>query len=349
MVTLTERPATTGVGYGQHEESTTTTKTNIEALRDTMAAAMRKDPSIVITGEDVGKRGGVFRATEGLFAEFGPDRVIDSPLSELSIVGVGIGMALNGLRPICEIQFADFIHPAFNQIVNEAAKLRYRSNGQYCVPMIIRAPWGGGISGGLYHSQSIEATFAHVPGLYVLAPSTPYDTKGLFLAALRGQDPVLFLEHKKAYRLIKGEVPDEDYIVPIGRADVKRQGEDLTIIAYGMMLHESLKAAGILAGEGISVEVVDPRTLAPLDKDTILASVKKTGKALIVYEDNLTGGLGGEIAAIIGQEAFEHLDGPVTRLAAPDVPSVPFSPPLQDFFLPNAAKIAAAARKLAAY
>ncbi len=324
-------------------------KSNMEALRETMAAAMRRDPNILIVGEDVGPRGGVFRATEGLYAEFGPNRVIDSPLSELSIVAVGMGMALNGLRPICEIQFADFIHPAFNQIVNEVAKMRYRSNGQYCVPMIIRAPWGGGISGGLYHSQSIEAFFAHVPGLYVLAPSTPYDTKGLFAAALQAEDPVLFLEHKKAYRLIKGEVPDEEYVVPIGRADVKRPGDDVTVIAYGMMLHEALKAAETLAGEGISLEVVDLRTLAPLDRETILESVKKTGKAIVVHEDNLSGGLAGEIAAIIAQEAFEYLDGPVTRVCSPDVPAVPFSHPMQDFFLPNAAKIAAAARKLAAY
>jgi 2-oxoisovalerate dehydrogenase E1 component beta subunit len=324
-------------------------KTNIEALRDTLAEAMRRDPSIIVTGEDVGQRGGVFRATEGLYAEFGPNRLIDSPLSELSIVGVGIGMALNGLHPVCEIQFADFIHPAFNQIVNEAARFRYRSNGQYCVPLIIRAPWGGGISGGLYHSQSIEATFAHVPGLYVLAPSTPYDTKGLFLAALQAEDPVLFLEHKKAYRLIKGEVPDADYVVPIGVADVKRPGQDLTIIAYGMMLHESLKAAEVLAGEGISAEVLDLRTLAPLDKQAIIESAKKTGKVLIVHEDNLTGGLGGEIAAIIAQEAFTYLDGPITRLAAPDVPAAPFSHGMQDFFLPNASRIASAARKLAAF
>jgi 2-oxoisovalerate dehydrogenase E1 component beta subunit len=324
-------------------------KTNIEALHDTMAEAMRRDPTVLITGEDVGPRGGVFRATEGLYAEFGPNRVIDSPLSELSIVGVGIGMALNGLHPICEIQFADFIHPAFNQIVNEAAKFRYRSNGQYCVPLILRAPWGGGISGGLYHSQSIEATFAHVPGLYVVAPATPYDTRGLLLAALQAEDPVLFLEHKKAYRLIKGEVPDDDYTVPIGVAEVKRPGTDLTLIAYGMMLHEGLKAAEILAGEGVSIEVLDLRTLAPLDRATILASVRKTGKALIVHEDNLTGGLGGEVAAIIAQEAFEYLDGPITRVCAPDVPAVPFSHSMQDWFLPNASKIAAAARKLAAY
>ncbi|MCU0509718.1 MAG: alpha-ketoacid dehydrogenase subunit beta [Anaerolineae bacterium] len=324
-------------------------KSNIEALRDTMAAEMRRDPTIIITGEDVGQRGGVFRATEGLFAEFGPSRVIDSPLSELSIVGVGIGMALNGIRPICEIQFADFIHPAFNQIVNEAAKMRYRSNGQFCCPMVIRAPYGGGISGALYHSQSIEAFFCHVPGLYVLAPSTPYDTAGLLRSALRSPDPVLFLEHKKLYRAIKGEVPEGDFHVPIGRAEVKRAGDDMTIISYGLMLHESLKAADALAKEGVAAEVIDLRTLAPLDKDTILTSVKKTGKALIVYEDNYTGGLGGEIAAIIAENAFEYLDGPITRVAGPDIPAMPFSHPMQDFFLPNAEKIAAAARTLAAY
>jgi 2-oxoisovalerate dehydrogenase E1 component beta subunit len=324
-------------------------KTNIEALRETMVAEMRRDPTIIVTGEDVGQRGGVFRATEGLFAQFGPSRVIDSPLSELSIVGVGIGMALNGIRPICEIQFADFIHPAFNQIVNEAAKMRYRSNGQYCVPMVIRAPYGGGISGALYHSQSIEAFFCHVPGLYVVAPSTPYDTAGLLRTALRSPDPVLFLEHKKLYRAVKGEVPEGDFFVPIGKADIKRAGDDLTIISYGLMLHESLKAAGMLEREGVSAEVIDLRTLSPLDKDAILASVKKTGKVLIVYEDNYTGGLGGEVAAVIAEQAFEHLDGPITRLAGPDIPAMPFSHPMQDFFLPNAEKIAAAARTLAAY
>ena len=324
-------------------------KSNIEALRDTMAAEMRRDPTIIITGEDVGPRGGVFRATEGLFNEFGPSRVIDSPLSELSIVGVGIGMALNGIRPICEIQFADFIHPAFNQIVNEAAKMRYRSNGQFCVPMVIRAPYGGGISGALYHSQSIEAFFCHVPGLYVVAPSTPYDIAGLLRTSLRSPDPVLFLEHKKLYRAIKGEAPDESYFVPIGKADIKRAGDDLTIISYGLMLHESLKAADALAKEGVAAEVIDLRTLSPLDKDAILTSVKKTGKALIVYEDNYTGGLGGEIAAIIAENAFEYLDGPITRVAGPDSPAMPFSHPMQDFFLPNAEKIAAAARTLAAY
>lgn len=325
------------------------TKSNIEALRDTMAEEMRRDPSIIITGEDVGPRGGVFRATEGLYAEFGPGRVIDSPLSELSIVGVGIGMALNGIRPICEIQFADFIFPAFNQIVSEAAKMRYRSNGQFTVPMVIRAPYGGGISGALYHSQSVEAFFAHVPGLYVVAPSTPYDTAGLLRTALRSPDPVLFLEHKKLYRSIKGEVPDEPFFVPIGKAHVQRPGDDLTIISYGLMLHESLKAAAALAGEGVDAEVIDLRTLAPLDKETILDSVRKTGKVLIVYEDNLTGGLGAEVATIIAEQAFEYLDGPIMRVAGPDVPAMPFSHPMQDFFLPNADKIAAAARTLAAY
>lgn len=324
-------------------------KTNIEVLRETLAAEMRRDSTIVITGEDVGRRGGVFRATEGLYAEFGPSRVIDSPLSELSIIGVGIGLALNGIRPICEIQFADFIHPAFNQIVNEAAKMRYRSNAAFSVPMVIRAPYGGGISGALYHSQSIEAFFCHVPGLYVLAPSTPYDTAGLLRTALRSPDPVLFLEHKKLYRSVKGEVPDGGFFVPIGRADVKAAGDDLTIISYGLMMHESLKAAEALAREDISVEVVDLRTLSPLDKDTILTSVRKTGKVLIVHEDNLTGGLGGEIAAIICEQAFEYLDGPITRVAGPDVPAMPFSHPLQDFFMPDAEKIAAAARRLAAY
>ncbi len=324
-------------------------KTNIEALRDTMAEAMRRDPSVIIMGEDVGPRGGVFRATQGLYDEFGPDRVIDSPLAELSIIAVGIGLSLNGIRPICEIQFADFIHPAFNQIVNEAARMRYRSNGQFYCPMIIRAPYGGGISGGLYHSQSIEAFFCHVPGLYVVAPSTPYDITGLLRASLRAPDPVLFLEHKKTYRLIKGEVPETDFIVPIGQADIKRPGQDLTVVAYGLMLHEALRAADVLASEGVDAEVIDLRTLAPLDKETILTSVRKTGKVLIVHEDNKTGGLGGELSAIIAEEAFEWLDGPIMRVCAPDVPAVPFSHPMQDFFMPDVTRIAAAMRQLAAY
>ncbi len=323
--------------------------TNIEAVTRTLQEEMRRDPNIFITGEDVGKRGGVFRATKGLYEEFGDKRVVDSPLAELSIVAIGIGAALYGLRPVSEIQFADFIHPAFNQIVNEAARFRYRSNGTWTCPLVIRAPYGGGIGGGLYHSQSIEAFFAHVPGLYVVAPSTPYDVVGMLRYAFRVDDPVLFLEHKKAYRLIKGEVPDDYYTVPFGKADVKRAGTDVTVIAYGLMLHETLAAAEQIAPEGISVEVVDPRTLNPIDKETILASVKKTGKALIVHEDNLTLGWGAEIAAILAGEAFEYLDAPVGRVAAPDVPAVPFSRPMQDFFMPNAEKIATAVRQLARY
>jgi 2-oxoisovalerate dehydrogenase E1 component beta subunit len=323
--------------------------TNIDAVTRTLQEEMRRDPNIFVTGEDVGVRGGVFRATKGLIEEFGGKRVVDSPLSEASIVAVGIGAALYGLHPVTEIQFADFIAPAFDQIVNEAARLRYRSNGVWTAPMVIRAPYGGGIGGGLYHSQSIEATYAHIPGLYVVAPSTPYDIVGMLRYAFRVQDPVLFLEHKKTYRLIKGQVPDEYYVIPFGKADIKREGTDITAIAYGLMLHETLNAAELLAGEGISVEVVDPRTLNPLDKETILNSVKKTGKAIIVHEDNLTLGLGAEIAAIIAGEGFEYLDAPVMRLAGPDVPAVPFSRPMQDFFMPNADKIAAGIRQLAAY
>jgi 2-oxoisovalerate dehydrogenase E1 component beta subunit len=325
------------------------TLNNIEAVTRTLQEEMRRDPNIFITGEDVGVRGGVFRATKGLIEEFGEKRVVDSPLSELSIAAIGIGAALYGLHPVCEMQFADFMAPAFNQIINEAAKFRYRSNGTWLCPLIIRAPYGGGIGGGLYHSQSVEAFYAHVPGLYVVAPSTPYDVVGMLRYAFRVNDPVLFLEHKKAYRLIKGEVPDDYYTVPFCKAEIKRAGTDLTVIAYGLMLHLALEAAQRVAADGISVEVLDPRTLNPLDKDTILSSVKKTSKALVVHEDNLTLGLGAEIAAIIAGEAFEYLDAPVMRLGAPDVPAVPFSQPLQDFFMPNADKIEQAIRKLAAY
>ncbi len=323
--------------------------TLIEAIRTAMDEELGRDTSVFIVGEDVGQRGGVFRATQGLFEKYGAERVIDSPLAELSIVGVGIGAALYGMRPICEIQFADFIHPAFNQIVNEAAKMCYRSNGQWTVPMVIRAPYGGGISGGLYHSQSVEAFFAHVPGLKVIIPSNPYDAKGLLKAAVRDPNPVLFFEPKKGYRLIRGEVPEEEYTVPIGPARISRSGRDLSVFAYGMMHHYALQAAERLAEEDIQVEVVDLRTLYPVDKATILTSVHKTGKALIVYEDNLTGGYGAEIAAILAGEAFTDLDAPVQRLAGPDVPGVPFSHPLQEWFMPNPDKIAEAMRNLAAY
>jgi 2-oxoisovalerate dehydrogenase E1 component beta subunit len=308
---------------------------------------MQRDERVLVMGEDV-EEGGVFRATEGFLAEFGPGRVIDTPLAESVIVGVAIGAALNGMRPVAEIQFADFIYPAMDQIVSEAARMRYRSNGAFSCPMVIRAPCGGGIHGALYHSQNVEALFAHVPGLKVVTPSTPHDAAGLLKAAIRDDDPVLFFEHKKTYRSIKGEVPEQDYVLPIGKANAVRQGKDVSIFTYGLAVHQCLEAAEALAQE-VSVEVVDLCTLAPLDKEAILESVRKTGKALIVHEDNLTGGIGGEVAAIIAEEAFDYLDGPVLRLAMPDVPAVPYSPPLEEYCLLNPDKIAAAIRKLAGY
>ncbi len=324
-------------------------KTMIEAIREAMDEELGLDERVFIVGEDVGKRGGVFRATMGLFDKYGGDRVIDSPLAELSIVGVGIGAALYGMRPICEIQFADFIYPAFNQIVSEAAKMCYRSNGDWTVPMVIRAPYGGGIGGGLYHSQSIEAFFTHVPGLKVVVPSNPADAKGLLKAAVRDPNPVLYLEPKKGYRLIRGEVPEGEVLTPIGPAKVTREGSDVSVFAYGMMHYYALQAAETLASDGIDVEVVDLRTLYPVDRETILASVRKTSKALVVHEDNLTGGYGAEIAATIAEHAFTDLDAPVRRLAGPDVPAVPFSHPLQDWFMVSPEKIVRAVRELVGY
>jgi 2-oxoisovalerate dehydrogenase E1 component beta subunit len=327
-----------------------TTITLIDAIKMALGEELARDPRVFITGEDVGERGGVFRATQGLHAQYGSDRLVDSPLAELSIVAVGIGAALADLRPICEIQFADFIHPAFNQIVNEAAKMYYRSGGQWSVPMVIRAPYGGGVGGALYHSQSVEAFFAHVPGLKVVIPSTPYDAKGLLKSAVRDPNPVLFFEPKKGYRAIKGDVPDTEYTVPIGPARVAREGRDLSVFAYGMMAHYTALAAEKVAREdGLDIEVIDLRTLLPVDKMTILASVRKTGKALVVHEDNFTMGYGAEIAAIIADEGFEYLDGPVKRLAGPDIPAMPYSHPMQEFFMPNPDKIADAMRELARY
>lgn len=321
----------------------------LEAIRQGLDEAMAADTRVFIFGEDVGKRGGVFRVTEGLYDKYGPMRVIDSPLAESVIVGACIGAAMNDTLPIAEIQFADFIAPAFNQIVQEAARIHYRSNGDWEVPLVIRTPYGGGIHGALYHSQSVEAFFAHVPGLKVVTPSTPYDAKGLLKSAIEDPNPVLFLEHKKTYRLIKGFVPEEDYRVPIGPADIKRPGEDISVFAYGLMLHYCLEAAQTLAAEGVSVEVVDLRTLRPLDTKMILASVRRTGKALIVHEDNLFGGFGGEVAAIIAEHAFEDLDGPVMRIGGPDVPAMPFAHSLEAAFMPSPASIATAMRRLAAY
>ena len=281
------------------------TKNVLEAVREGMYDEMKRDERVIVMGEDVGKHGGVFRATDGLWKEFGDNRVIDTPLAELGIVGIAIGAAMNGMRPIAEIQFADFMAPAFDQIVNEAARLRYCSAGDWTCPMVIRAPYGGGIHGALYHSQCVEAFYAHVPGLKVLCPSTPYDAKGLLKSAIRDEDPVMFFEHKKTYRLIKGEVPDGDYTVPIGKADVKREGTDISLFTYGMMVHHSLEAAEKAAVDGISVEVVDLRSLRPLDTAAVLASAQKTGKVLVVYEDNQFGGFGAEVAAYVAEEAFE--------------------------------------------
>ncbi len=321
----------------------------LEAIRSAMDEEMARDERVMVMGEDVGKKGGVFNATEGLFAKYGEKRVLDTPLTEGMIAGAAMGAALYGLRPIAEMQFADFVYPAFNQIVSEIARMRYRSNGAFGVPMVIRMPYGGGVHGALYHSQSNEAYFAHTVGLKVLAPGTPADAKGLLKAAIRDPDPVMFFEHKKTYRLFKAEVPDDDYVTPIGKADVARPGENLSIFCYGYMRTCALQAAETLAGEGIEAEVVDLRTLRPLDTETILDSVRRTGKALVIHEANRFGGFGAEVAALIAEHAFDSLDGPVTRLGGPEVPGVPFHHDLEEWFMLSPDKIAAAARTLAAY
>ncbi|HEX6845131.1 MAG TPA: alpha-ketoacid dehydrogenase subunit beta [Actinomycetota bacterium] len=326
-----------------------TEKNLVTAIRDTLHDEIAADDRIVLLGEDVGARGGVFKISEGFLDEFGEQRIIDAPLAESGIVGVAIGMALQGLRPIAEIEFADFIHPAFDQIVSEAARMRYRTNGAVGVPMVIRAPCGGGIHGALYHSQSIEAFYAHVPGLKVVMPSTPADAAGLLRTAIRDPDPVLFLEHKKCYRLVKGEVPDDPPAVPIGVAEVKRDGEDLSVITYGYEYHRCLDAAERLAADtGLDAEIVDVRTLAPLDVDTILASVRKTSKAMVVYEDNRTYGAGAEIAATIAEEAMWDLDAPVVRIGGPDIPAMPYAAALEHYYMePEPDHIYAAMRRLA--
>jgi 2-oxoisovalerate dehydrogenase E1 component beta subunit len=324
-------------------------KTVIEAVREAMREEMRHDDKVFVMGEDVGRRGGVFLATQGFLDEFGESRVIDTPLAEASIMGIALGAAFRGLRPIPEIQFSDFVWPSVNQLIGEAARVCYGTNGSLKVPLVIRIPYGGGVRGGLYHSQNIEAYFFHTPGLKVVAPATPYDAKGLLKAAIRDNNPVVFLEHKKTYRLVRGEVPEEEYVLPIGQADVKRVGSNITLVSYGLMLHYCLEAADLVSNEGIDVEVVDLRTLKPLDRDTILESVKKTGKLLIVHEDNLTGGVGAEVAALAADLAFDYLDGPITRLCGPDVPTMPFAQTLEDAYMPSTEKIASALHKLAAY
>ncbi len=325
-------------------------KNVVTSIHDTLHELMAADDRVVVLGEDVATRGGVFRVTQGFLDEFGERRVIDTPLAEGGIVGVAVGMALHGLLPVAEIEFADFIHPAFDQIVSEVARMRYRTNGDFGLPMVIRVPYGGGVHGALYHSQSIEALYGHIPGIKVVVPSTPHDVSGMLRAAIRDPDPVLFLEHKRTYRLIKGEVPDEPFEVPIGRADVKREGGDLTVVAYGLMLHLCLEAASRLQDEeGLAAEVVDVRTISPLDKETILASVRKTGKAMIVYEDNRTYGAGAEISATIAEEAMFDLDAPIVRVGGPDVPAMGFATNLEHAFMPDADRIFARMLELARF
>ncbi len=324
-------------------------KSVIEAVREALREEMERDAAVFIMGEDVGLRGGVFLATQGLLDEFGESRVIDTPLAEASIMGIALGAAFRGMRPIPEVQFSDFVWPSVNQLIGEAARVCYGTNGKLPVPMVIRIPYGGGIRGGLFHSQNVESYFFHTPGLKVVAPGTPYDAKGLLKSAVRDNNPVIFLEHKKTYRLVRGEVPEEEYTIPLGVADVKRPGKNITLVTYGLMLHYCLEAADQVAGEGVDVEVVDLRTLTPLDGETILDSVKKTGKLLIVHEDNVTGGVGAEIAALVAGQAFEYLDGPISRVCGPDVPTMPFAKSLEDAYMPNAESIAAAIRNLAQY
>jgi 2-oxoisovalerate dehydrogenase E1 component beta subunit len=322
----------------------------VDAIRETLAEEMRADERVVLLGEDVGWRGGVFRASAGLIEEFGEDRVIDTPLAESGIIGSAIGMALNGLRPVAEIQFLDFIYPAMDQIMNEAAKIRYRSDNDFSCPLVIRVPFGGGVHGALYHSQSIEAMFVHTPGLKVVVPSTVADAQGLLRAAIHDDDPVLFLEHKKMYRLVKGRLQTEPVEVPIGSARVVQEGPDATIVTYGLMVHEAQKAADAIAEEtGASIELIDLRSLKPLDAATVVSSVKKTGKALVVTEANRSCSVASEVAALIAEEAFAYLDAPVMRVAAPDVPAMPYSAPLEHAFLIDAEKIGAALRKLIAF
>lgn len=321
--------------------------TVIDAVTLALDEAMGADDRVFLLGEDV-EAGGVFRATEGLHAKYG-ERVIDSPLAESSIIGLSIGAAHYGLRPVAEIQFADFIHAGFDQLCSEASRWCYRTRGDAFLPMVVRTPWGGGVHGGQHHSQSIEAYYAHMPGIKVVAPSFPADYRSLLHAAIADPNPVLFLEHKRTYRLIKQDLDGAEAETRIGKARVTRKGDDLTIFAYGLMLHESLAAAESLSMDDIECTVVDLLTLNPLDRETILEAARATGKVLIVHEDTLTGGLGGEIAAIIAEHAFEYLDAPIRRVAGPDVPAMPFHHAMEDFFMPNREKIAAAARELAAY
>jgi pyruvate dehydrogenase E1 component subunit beta len=319
----------------------------IQALNDALKLEMRRDPRVVILGEDVGKLGGVFRVSVDLLKEFGPDRVMDTPLAEAGIIGTAIGMALYGLRPVPEIQFIDFIFPAFDQIVNELAKYRYRSGGQYSCPMVIRTPYGGGIRGGHYHSQSPEALFIHTPGLKVVIPSNPYDAKGLLLSAIRDEDPVVFMEPKRIYRASKGEVPEGEYTVPLGKAVISREGKDVTLLAYGAMLHTVNEAVDAIDKEdGTSCEVIDLRTLVPLDTKTIIESVQKTGRAVVVHEAPKTCGFGAELIALINEKAFLNLQAPPVRVTGFDTP---FPYTLEHEYLPDVGRIREAVQQVMSY
>lgn len=320
--------------------------TYLGAISEGLREEMRRDRSVFLLGEDIGMYGGAFKVTEGFAKEFGEDRVIDTVLGESAIIGAAMGAAIAGMRPVAEMQFADFVTNGFNQLVNNVSKFHYRTN--IPVPMVVRLPSGGGIHGGPFHSTNPEAWFFHVPGLKIVAPSTPYDAKGLIKSAIRDPDPVLYFEHKYLYRHIKAELPGEEFVVPIGRADLKRKGSDISVITYGAGVHWALEAAGTLSKNGTEVEVLDLRTLLPLDTGAIIDTVRKTGKVLILHEDHLTGGIGGEIAAIIAEQAFEYLDAPVRRVGSIDTP-VPFAPPLEEFFLPNARKVVNVLNELAAY
>ena len=322
------------------------TVTYLEAIRQGIWEEMERDPNVFCLGEDLGVYGGAFKITAGMLEHFGEKRIVDTPISESAIVGAAIGASFMGLRPVAEMQFADFISCGFDQIVNFAAKTRYRWNAP--APIVVRAPSGGGIHGGPYHSQNPEAWFVHTPGLKVVQPATAYDAKGLIKSAIRDNDPVIFFEHKALYRRVKGEIPEGDYTVPLGKARVDREGRHMSVITYGAMVYVAREAAEVLSREGVELEIVDLRTLLPIDEETILASVKKTSKVIVLHEATLTGGIGGEIAARITEKAFEYLDGPVVRLAAPDTP-VPYSPPLEQAFLPNKDRLIEKARWLAAY
>jgi len=323
--------------------------TYIEAITQALDEEMARDESVFMIGEDIGLYGGVFKATKGLLDKYGAERVIDAPISEVYIAGGSVGAAMVGLRPVPEIQFADFITPSMDQIIQQMAKMRYRTGGQWTCPMTMRICCGADIGGGLYHSQTNEQWFVSQPGLIVVMPATPYDAKGLLKSAIRGDDPVIYFEHKRLYRWIKEEIPEDDFTVPIGQAAVRKEGSDITVVSYGLMYHRALEAVTALEQEGVSAELIDMRTLLPWDRETIFESVKKTSRVVLVQESSKTGGVMAEVGAAISEEVFDYLDAPVTRVCGIDVPAVPFAPPMEHFFLPNADKISRAVKKVLEY